>query len=194
MPILFAYLGLKLQKHVDEVLKSRQTKDLRGGARIDWVSLLEKHKNNIPFIASLFGALTGSSKFTGIYLTTLYSQVNNRYFGAIERAQAAIKVKEAGTLIEAFDLSPKLTGAEKIEGYKLIIQDILTFDSKGKIFFSILGFVSMLAYFFTANLFVFGQLIIALMSLIKEGKISKSVAKTIVRMLRLKGVPFEVAT
>ena len=61
IPLLFAYLGFKLQKHVDEVLKWRETKDLRGGARIDWVSLFEKHKDNIPFIVSLFGALTGSS-------------------------------------------------------------------------------------------------------------------------------------
>jgi hypothetical protein len=57
----------------------------------------------------------------------LYSQVNNGYFGAIERFQAVTKMKEAVALIEAFDLSPKLTGAEKIEGDKLIIQDILAF-------------------------------------------------------------------
>ena len=100
-------------------------------------------------------------------MTQHHSQVNNRYFGAIERAQVAVKVKEAVALINAFDLSLKLTGAEKFEVYKLIIQDILTFDSKRKIFFS------MLAYLFTGNLFVFGQLIIALMSVIKKGKISK---------------------
>jgi hypothetical protein len=47
----------------------------------------------------------------------------------------------------------------------------------------------MLGYLFTANLFLFGQVIIALMSLIKEGKISRGVARIIVNMLRLKGVP-----
>lgn len=46
----------------------------------------------------------------------------------------------------------------------------------------------MLAYLFTGNFFIFGQVIIALMSLIKEGKLSKGVAKAIVRILRLKGV------
>lgn len=49
----------------------------------------------------------------------------------------------------------------------------------------------MLAYFFTANLFIFGQVILALMSLIKEGKISKGVGRTIVRMLRLKAEELE---
>jgi hypothetical protein len=62
-PFLFAYLGLKLQKHIDKMLKSREPKDLRGGdgSKIDWVSLLEKHKDNLPLVAALFGALTGSS-------------------------------------------------------------------------------------------------------------------------------------
>ena len=55
-PILFAYLGFKFQKHVDEVLKSRATKELHSGSRIDWVFLLEKHKENILFVNALFGA------------------------------------------------------------------------------------------------------------------------------------------
>jgi len=97
-------------------------------------------------------------------------------------------VKEAATLIEAFNLKPQLSPAEKIDGYKILLEDILTFDSKRKVFFAIIGLVSMLAYFFTANLFIFGQVILALMSLIKDGKIYKGVARTIVHMLRLKGV------
>jgi hypothetical protein len=82
-----------------------------------------------------------------------------------------------------------MSAAEKIDGYKILLADILRFDSKRKIFFGIIGFVSMLGYLFTANLFLFGQVIIALMSLIKEGKISRGVARIIVNMLRLKGVP-----
>lgn len=146
-PLIFAYLGFKFQKYIDEVLKSRETKDIRGGAKIDWVSLLAKHKNNIPFITALFGALTGSTIVffeDQIYQylldatpSTLYAQVNNRYFAAIERTQAALKVREAIGLMEAFDFSPKLTAAEKMEGYKLIIQDILTLDSKRKTFFQL---------------------------------------------------------
>ena len=199
IPFLFACLGFQLQRYLDEVLKSRETVDLRGGTGIDWVSLLAKHRDNIPFIFSLFGALTSSSYlFFEDQLSqhlfqaipgNWYGIVNNRYLGAIERDQTVFQVKEAATLIEAFDLQPHLTPAEKIEGYKLIIQDILTFDSKRKIFFAVIGLVSLLAYFFTANLFIFGQVIITLMSLIKEGKISKGVARTIVRMLHLKGVP-----
>lgn len=57
-------------------------------------------------------------------------------------------------------------------------------------FFEILEFVSLLAYLFTGNLFLFGQVIITLMSLIKEKKISKAVARTIVNMLLL--VPEEL--
>ena len=90
--------------------------------------------------------------------------------------------------MEAFDLQPNLSPAEKIDGYKILLEDIFTFDSKRTIFFAVIGFVSLLGYLFTANLFLFGQVILALMSLIKEGKISKGVARTIVRMLRLKGV------
>jgi hypothetical protein len=187
-----------LQRYLDEVLKSRERVDLGGGAGVDWVSLLAKDRENIPFIFSLFGALTSSSYlfFEDQLAQHLfqaipgnwYGIVKNRYLGAIERAQTVFQVKEAASLIAAFDLQPHLTPAEKIAGYKILLEDILTFDSKGKIFFAVIGLVSLLAYFFIAKLFIFGQVIIALTSLIKEGKISKDVARTIVRMLRLKGV------
>lgn len=200
IPFLCAYLGFQFQKYIDDILKSRETAGIRGGSSgIDWVSLLAKHRDNIPFIFSLFGALTSSSYlFFEDQLSSFlfqatpgnwYSQINNRYFSAIERAQTVFRVTETVSLIEAFDLQPNISPQEKIDGYKILLEDILTFDSKRKIFFAIIGFVSLLGYFFTANIFLFGQVIIALMSLIKEGKISKGVARTIVRMLRLKGVP-----
>lgn len=99
IPILFVYLGFKLQKYIDDVLKSRETPDMLGGGGlgIDWVSLLAKHKDNIPFIVALFGALTSSSYlfFEDQLSQQLfwYSLVNNRYLGAIDRAQTVLKVK-----------------------------------------------------------------------------------------------------
>jgi len=200
IPLLFGYVGLQLQKYIDEVLKSREMAGIRvGSGRVDWVSLLAKHRDNLPFIFSLFVALTGSSYMffedqlsSYIFQATpgnWYGIINKLYLRAIERAQTVFKVKEVASLIEAFNLEPNLSPAEKFDGYKILLEDILTFDSKRKIFFAVIGFVSLLAYFFTANLFLFGQVMIALMSLIKEGKISKGVARTIVDMFELKGVP-----
>lgn len=200
IPSLFAYLGFQLQKYLDDILKSREITGIRGGSSgIDWVSLLAKHRDNLPFIFSLFGALTSSSyiffedQLSSFLFQAIpgnwYSKINNRYFGAVERAQTIFQVQETVALIEAFDLQLNMSAAEKIDGYKILLADILRFDSKRKIFFGIIGFVSMLGYLFTANLFLFGQVIIALMSLIKEGKISRGVARIIVNMLRLKGVP-----
>jgi len=35
-------------------LKSRATEDPRGRAKVDWVSLLAKHKDNIAFVTALY--------------------------------------------------------------------------------------------------------------------------------------------
>lgn len=58
------------------------TKDLLGGSRIDWVSLLEKHKESIPFVVALFEAVVFFEDqihqyFFDAETSTLYSQVNN---------------------------------------------------------------------------------------------------------------------
>jgi hypothetical protein len=210
--LVFTLLGIKLEKRIDKALESRETKDIvddndlkspeirdtSGGSKIDWVSLLKKHKSKIPLIALLFGTVTGSSiaLFEGqIYQYLLLlapkaldSQVNSNYFGAIDPSKDIIKVKEFATLIETFSLSPKLNETEKIEGYKSIIEYFLEFDSKAKLLSVTLGLASLLAYFSTGNLFLFGQIITALISLIKEGKVSTAVARMIVNGLRQKGV------
>jgi len=210
--LIFTLLGIKLEKRIDKALESRETKDIAddkdlkspeirdtsGGSKIDWLSLLKKHKSKIPLIALLFGVATGSSIAlfeVQIYQylllltpTALDSQVNSNYFGAIDSSKDIIKVKEFAKLIETFSLSPKLNETEKIEGYKSIIEYFLEFDSKGKLLSVTLGFASLLAYFSTDNLFLFRQITTALISLIKEGKISTAVARMIVNGLRQKGV------
>lgn len=211
--VVFTVLGIKLEKRLDKALESREKKyrtddeslkspeikDTSGGSKIDWVSLLKKHKGKIPFISFLFGAVTGSS--IALFEDQIYQyllllapkaldpQVNSNYFGAIDSSKDIIKVKEFAKIIESFSLSPRLNETEKIEGYKAIIPYFLESDSKAKLLSVTLGFSSLLAYyFFTGNLFLFGQMIIALISLIKEGKISTAVARMIVNGLRQKGV------
>jgi hypothetical protein len=211
--IVFTLLGIKLEKRLDKALESRGTKDIAddedlkspeikdtsGGSRIDWVSLLKKHKSKIPLIALVFGTVTGSSiaLFEGQiyqYLLLLVpgaldSKVNSNYFGAIDSSKDIIKVKEFAKIIETFSLSPKFNETEKIDGYKSIIQYFLESDSKAKLLSVTIGFTSLLAYYFsTGNVFLFGQMIIALISLIKEGKISTAVARMIVNGLRQRGV------
>ena len=210
-------LGRKLEKRIDKVLASRetedivsgdkdlkspQTKDRSVGLKIDWVSSLKKHKSKIPLIALLVGAVTGSSiaffeKQIYQYLLlvaskTLDSQLNDNYFGVIDSSKDILnvkKVKEVATIIETFSLSPRINETEKIQGYKMVIEDFLEFDSKAKLLSVTLGFASLLAYYFSSgNLFLFRQIITALISLIKEGKISTAVARMIVVALNKKGV------
>jgi hypothetical protein len=211
--VVFTVLGIKLEKRLDKTLESRdnepvtdnenlespEIKDTSGGSKIDWVSLLKKHKSKIPFISFLFGAVTGTS--IALFEDQIYKyllllapgaldpQVNSNYFGAIDSSKDIIKVKEFAKIIETFSLSPKLNETEKIEGYKAIIPYFLESDSKAKLISVTLGFTSLLAYYFsTGNLFLFGQMIIALISLVKEGKISTAVARMIVNELRQRGV------
>jgi hypothetical protein len=213
---VFTVLGIKLEKRVDKALKFREAKDvvddeglkspeikdISGGSKINWVSLLKKHKNKIPLITLLLGAVTGSSiaffeKQIYQYLllrapeTLNPPQVNKNYFGAkaIDSSKDILQVREFAELIETFSLSPNLNQTEKVDGYKSIIVYFLEFDDKAKLVSVILGFTSLLAYYFsTGNLFLFGQMIVALISLIKEGKISTVVARMIVNGLRQKGV------
>lgn len=111
-------------RFTDDVLKSRETPDMRGGGGlgIDWVSLLAKHKDNIPFIVALFGALPSSRYlFIKDQLShqlfqaipgNWYSLVNNRYLGAIDRAQTVLKegtkkIFYLSNFLEHFKLSNK---------------------------------------------------------------------------------------
>ena len=214
--IVFTLLGIKLEKRIDKALESRETKDIAddkdlkspeirdtsGRSKIDWVSLLKKHKSKIPLIALLFGAATGSS--IALFESQIYqyllllapsssraldSQVNSNYFGARDSSKDIIKVKEFAKILETFSLSPKLNETEKIEGYKSVIEYFLEFDSKAKLLSVTLRFASLLAYFSTGNLFLFGQIITALISLIREGKVSTAIARMIVNGLRQKEVP-----
>jgi hypothetical protein len=212
--LVFTLLGIKLEKRIDKALESRETKDIAddkdlkspeirdtsGRSKIDWVSLLKKHKSKIPLIALLFGAATGSS--IALFESEIYqyllllapsraldSQVNSNYFGARDSSKDIIKVKEFAKILETFSLSPKLNETEKIEGYKSVIEYFLEFDSKAKLLSVTLRFASLLAYFSTSNLFLFGQIITALISLIREGKVSTAIARMIVNGLRQKEVP-----
>lgn len=77
---------------------------------------------------------------------------------------------------------------EKIEAYKLILSDIISFDSPVKVCFSILAMVTLMVYCFSANILWLIILISVLVNVIMEGKISRFVALIIVRMLRVQGI------
>jgi hypothetical protein len=190
----------------DKDLKSPGTKDRSGGSRMDWIStsILKKHKSKIPLIALLAGVATGSSiavfeKQIYQYLllialkTSDSNVVNDKSFGLIDSSKNILdlnKVKEFATIIETFSLSPKLNDNEKIIGYKVVIEEFLEFDSKIKFLSGTLAFASLLAYYFSSgNLFLFGQIITALISLIKEGRVSTAVARMVVNALKKKGIP-----
>lgn len=122
-----------------------------------YLQLLTKHRENIPFIFSLFGTLISSNYLffedqlsSFLFQATQgnwYRQINNCYFCLIKRAQTVFQVTETVSVIEAFNLRPNISPQKKINGYKIVFEDILTFDSKRKIFFAVIGLVSLLGYF-----------------------------------------------
>jgi hypothetical protein len=69
--------------------------------------------------------------------SSLYQKLNNKniYIKALEQRQMVNKFMEAHNLLETFELTPKMTYGQKIDGYKLI--------------------QSLLIYMFTGNFSVF---------------------------------------
>ena len=122
--------------------------------------------------------------------SSFYKKVNSRnlYLKALEKRQAVNKLIEVRHLLEAFELSPKITYKEKLDGYKLLIVDLLSCDTKRKLIYNILLLATLLAYLFTGNLYVFTNMIWALIKLIQEGKVSRAVGKTLVLLMRKKGI------
>jgi hypothetical protein len=62
---------------------------------------------------------------------------------------------------------------EKIDGYKLILIDLLSCDTKLKLIYNTIGLATLLIYLFTGNLLVFMNMIWALVQLVKKGKFQK---------------------
>lgn len=198
------YLGIRLQKQIEKSLKRHETPDLRGGNddRVGfWLKLLEKHKDNLPYVLAILGGVGATATFkydellveflSTTTFSSLYNKVkiDNRYIKALKQRQTANKFVEAHSLIEAFELTPKMSLKEKIDGYKLILIDLLSCDTKIKLIYNTIGLATLLIYLFTGNLLVFTNMIWALIQLVKEGKVSRAVAKALIVLLRKKCIP-----
>jgi hypothetical protein len=191
-------------KKIDKRLKHLEQPEIlgpRGGAEIGfWLKLLMKHKENLPWVSGILGAITTKYVLQSNYVlleflsnatfSSLYRKANsgNFYLKALEKRQAVYKLSEVRCLLEAFELTPKITHKEKLDGYKLIIVDLLSYDIKRKLIYNILLLATLLVYMFTSNLYVFMNMIWALIKLIKEGKVSVAIGKSLVLLLRKKGV------
>jgi hypothetical protein len=218
--ILFGYIGTRVQKSLEKSIyeqkmgiKEAPADGLVGHSQFKWTSLLEKHREKIPLILGVVGAVTGSSLVLNNtvykYLLTavpsnLYSApvvvkkvLKKRFFGesrkfvygAIEKENTIYHMTEVVSVIDAIEGAKGLTIADRLEFYETIVSDILTFDRlTPQVLFTIIGFVSVLAYLFHGHLFIFSELITALLNLLKKGKISKHLARIIRNMLRIKGV------
>jgi hypothetical protein len=199
----FSSLGILIQKRIDKRLKGLETPDTRGsgGDRVGfWLRLLENHKKNLPFVLGVLGVAVSTGTIQSNELlhdflfdttfSSLYEKAASRnlYIKILERRQTFNKFLEVHHLLEGFESSPEMTYLEKLDGYKLIIIDLLNCDTKSKLAYNIIGLVSLLIFLFTGNLWIFTNLMWALMQLIKEGKVSTAVAKTIVKLLRKKGI------
>ena len=210
------YLGIQLQDHIDRCIVQRGIKSLNGTrvgeSRFNWVSILNKHHAKIPYILGVVGSITGSSIVLNNdkvyrYLLTglpgslyspakstikprLFGQPRKLLFGAIERQNTVAHMREVVAVMEAVDQATALTTDDRLEFYKTIITDVLTFEKlTPQVMFTITGFVSVLAYLFgNGHLLMFSQVVTALLELIKSGQISKFLARIIRNMLRIKGV------
>jgi Asp-tRNA(Asn)/Glu-tRNA(Gln) amidotransferase B subunit len=65
---------------------------------------------------------------------------------------------------------------------------LLKCDTKAKLIYNSVAFASLLGFMFTGNVWIFTNMIYALIQLIKEGRISRAVGKTIAELLSKKGV------
>ena len=166
-----------------------------------WLRLLEKHKDNLPYVLGILGGVgtTATFRYNELLVeflsTTTFSslynkvEIDNRYIKTLKQRQIANKFVEAHSLLEALELTPKMPLKEKIDGYKLILIDLLSCDTKMKLIYNIVGLASLLIYLFTGNFFVFINMIWALIQLVKEGKVSRAVARALIVLLRKKNIP-----
>jgi hypothetical protein len=204
---LCGYLGIQLEKKIDKRLRKGpevETLDTRGGDggdRIGFLSkLLMRHKENLPWVSAILGLVVTTAilqfdeallKFlSDTTFSSFYIKANseNLYIKVLERRQAINKVIGVRQLLEAFELTPKITYKEKLDGYKLIIMNLLSCDTKKKLIYNIFLLATVLTYLFTGNLYFFTTMIGALIKLIQEGKVSPAVAKTLVILLVKKGI------
>jgi hypothetical protein len=126
-----------------------------------------------------------------IFSSSLYEKIStkNMYIKALEQRQIVNKFVEASSLLQAFELTPRMTDRERLSGFKLILMDLLKCDTKIKLIYNTIGLATLLIYLFTGNFLVFTHMIWALVQLIKRGSISKGVGKVLVMLLRKKGIP-----
>ena len=199
------YLGIRLEKKIDKrlrYLKQPEIMDTRGGDdQIGfWLKLLMNHKENLPWVSGILGVIVTTAILksnealleflSDTTFSSFYIKGNSRnlYIKALEKRQAVNKLIEVRRLLEAFELTPKMTHKERLDGYKLIIIDLLSCDTKRKLIYNILLLATLLAYLFTGNLYVFTNMVWALIKLIQEGKVSRAVGKTLVMLLDKKGI------
>jgi hypothetical protein len=200
----FSYAGVGLQKQIEKRLRQQETSDPSVGASprtIFWLRLIDGHKNNLPYILGILGILTSTATIQFnkglaeyLYTTTfscLYEQINfnNLYLKVIEQRRITNKFLEANSLMQALALTPNMTPHERMDGFKLILADLLSCDTKKKLRYSTFALGTLLIYLFTGNFLVFTHMIWALIQLIKEGKISRAVGKTLIMLLSKKGIP-----
>ena len=91
--------------------------------------------------------------------------------------------------MRAYELTPKMSKRERLDGYKLIVLELLNCDTKLKSFYSLIGLTMLLVYLFTGNFVIFMYMLAAIIQLIKEGKISRTAAKFLIKLLKQRGVP-----
>lgn len=127
--------------------------------------------------------LLGSGKFRSSLKAIKHLKITNAFIKKLTQLATSEEVNKQREFLEQINYSPEMSVNEKVDGYRLLILDILNFDSKRKVIIGIIMLVSILTYLATANIPVFAQFIGALISLIKEGKISLTVAKFIAKTI-----------
>lgn len=195
----------ELENNLDQLMQNRPNNSVpvRGGDLTSsnfLINLLLEHKKNLPFVMALLFTtlgvagvtyedqlknfvLLGSGKFRSSLKTIKHLKITNAFIKKLTQLATSEEVNKQREFLEQINYSPEMSVNEKLDGYRLLILDILNFDSKRKVIISIIMLVSILTYLATANIPVFAQFIGALISLIKEGKISVTVAKFIAKTI-----------
>lgn len=196
----------ELENNLDQLLQNRPNNEVpltRGGdiAPSNFlINLLFEHKKNLPFVMALLFTtlgvagvtyedqlknflLLGSGKFRSSLKAIKHLKITNAFIQKLTQLATSEEVNKQRELLEQINYSPEMSFSEKVDGFKLLILDLLNFDSKRKVILGIVMLVSILTYLATANIPVFAQFIAALISLIKEGKISLTVAKFIAKAI-----------
>ena len=205
--IISSYSGRKLERLIKKYLKDEQM-PLRGGSADNvsyWMRLLERHVGNFPYVVALIsrtGAtatiifneqlfeLLSTTTYSSIYLIFAKNKIpsGNKYIEGLMHVQTANKFARAHDLMQAYELKPKMSKKEKLKGYKLIVLELLNFDTKLKAFYSLIRLSALLAYLFTGNLFIFVNMLGAIISLIQESKISRALGKFLIKLLKQRGI------